>query len=206
MRFDPDSVDLYPSSPGEEELRLEEVRSRIMSSTQIPVEMKSAIAARASAFVDEVRRDGRGAKFYGGQLGWTHYVIRNDHLDFVAILAPTAASIAAFATATIVTSPVPVAVTLLFAIAAIGRKLKSKSATLEMVDYKVLMALKHIGPAAPSDLAGILNGIRIYGADMWDEGRVLTVLQRLKVVSLRDGSVESFVSELPDGRWNTNGV
>ena len=206
MRFGFDSVDLYPSSPGEEERRLEEVRSRIMSATQIPVEMKSAIAARASDFVDEVRRDGQGAKFYGGQLGWTHYVIRNDHLDLVAALAPTAASIAAFATATIVTSPVPVAVTLLFAIAAIGRKLKSKSATLDMVDYEVLMALKHIGAAAPADLAGTLNGIRIYGADMWDEGRVLKVLQRLKVVSLRDGSVESFVSELPDGRWSTNGV
>lgn len=187
----------------EEKQRLEEVRSRIMSSTQIPREMKRAIAARASEFVDnvcilETPTDWR--------IGWFCYVIRNDHLDLVAALAPTAAALAAFTTASMATSPVPVAVTLLFAIAGIGRKLNSKGAVLDIVDYGVLMALKHFEPAVPSNIAGTLNGIRISGTDMWDEGRVLTVLQRLKVVSLRDGSVESFVSELPDGRWRTNGV
>jgi hypothetical protein len=204
MRID---AEPYPSSPGDKERRLSEVRKLIMSSTQIPDDLKNEIAFRAYEFVDKkLERGGRHTKFYGGQIGWSYYVIRNDHLDLVAALAPSASAIVAFATATVGANPIALAVTLLFAVAALGRKLKAKSASLDLVDYNVLMALKHIGPASPLELASILNGIRIYGSNMWNDERVLEVLRRLKTVSLLDGTVESFVTELPDGRWDTNGV
>jgi hypothetical protein len=198
--------DPYPSTPGEEDLRLSEVRSMIMSSPLIPDELKGEIANRASEFVDSEIRQGRSERFYGYQLGWTHYVIRNDHLDLVAALAPAASSLATYATVVSGANPITLAVTLIFAVAAASRKLRAKSASLDLVDYKVLMALKQIGPVLPLELANSLNGLRIYGRDMWNEERVLEVLRRLKIVQLGDGSVESFVTELPDGQWNTNGV
>lgn len=195
----------YPSAPGDEERHLSEVRSIIMSSPLIPDELKGKISNRADEFVDSYRVRG-SAKFYGYQLGWTHYVIRNDHLDLVAALATPASAIAAYATAVTGANPIALAVTLIFAVAAVGRKLRAKSASLDLVDYKVLMALKQLGAVSPSELAGALNGLRIYGRDMWDEGRLLTVLRRLKTIPLNDGSVESLVTELPNGHWSTNGI
>src|SRR5262249_18515247 len=133
----------YPSRPGERDERLSQVRSKIRSSSQIPDELKDEIAERAAEFVTaEIRKAVKGTHSYGGQLGWTRWVIRNDHLDLVAALAPIASGIATYATAVSGANPIVLAITLIFAVAAIGRKLKAKSASLDSDDYGVLMALK----------------------------------------------------------------
>lgn len=200
--------DPYPETPGERDKRIEEVRALIRESGKIPVELKDEIARRAEEFVQSnLIQAGSSTHFYGGQLGWTSWVIRNDHLDLVAALAPVASAIATYATAIGAANPVTLAVTLVFAVAAVGRKLRAKKASLDLADYGVLMTLKQLGPATPQQLADAMNGIRIYGSGMWTEQQAREVLvNKLKAVRLGDGSIEAFVTEAPDGSWSTNGV
>jgi hypothetical protein len=198
--------DPYPSTPGEQEALIAEVRDRVKS-LQIPADLMEVLSRRADGFVERViSLPPLGTHFYGGQLGWTSWVIRNDHLDLVAGLAPVASAIATYATAVSGANPITLAITLIFAMATVGRKLRSKSANLDLVDYNILMALKQVGAGSPRELALILNGVRIYGPDLWNEERVLEALRRLQGVRLGDGSVEALVTELSDGRWSTNGI
>ncbi|MEX2263223.1 MAG: hypothetical protein WD696_14800 [Bryobacteraceae bacterium] len=198
-------ADPFPETPGEREKRIEEVRALIAESGKFPVELRDEIAKHAGEFIEARITEGSG-HFYGGQLGWTSWVIRNDHLDFVAALAPVASAIAAYATAVGAASPAGFAVALIFAALAVSRKLRAKSASLDASDYGLLMALKGLGPATPQQVADAMNGLRIYGRGMWSDQQVREVLQKLKTVRLGDGSIEAFAVETPDGRWSANGV
>ena len=74
------------------------------------------------------------------------------------------------------------------------------------MDYYLLMSLKRIGPVSAIALTNFLNGAGIFGKGTWREERVLQTLQKLKAVTVRDGSVEAFVTEEADGRFSTNGI
>ncbi len=198
----------FPETPGEREAILSEVQEKIRSLDQIHPDLREALLGRANEFVQSKIVHASGAKFYGGQLGWTSYVIRNDHLDTVALLSPAANAVATYVAAT-GGSPIPLAVSLLFSLAAVAKKLRAKSSTLHSDDYKVLMALKAVGSATPADIAAVLNDGRrheIYDPIIWSSEQVLERIRGLKTVRLGDGSVESFVVELPEGKWSVNGV
>jgi hypothetical protein len=196
--------DPYPgATPEEQEERLCEVRALISSSPAIPSELKPELSRKASAFLEVVER--RGGKFHGGQLGWSYWTIRNDHLKLVETLAGVAIAITTYA-AVATAAPAVLAVSLLFAAVALADKLKKKSAQLDEESYHVLMALKEIGPATPARLSDALNGIRIYGLNMWDEGRTLDALKKLQSVRLGDGSTEALVTQAADCLWSANGI
>jgi hypothetical protein len=76
---------------------------------------------------------------------------------------------------------------------------------LDEINYHLLMSLKRIGPVSAIALTNFLNGVGI-GKGTWREERVLQTLQKLKAVTVRDGSVEAFVTEGADGRFSTNGI
>lgn len=196
--------DPYPgATPEEQEKRLCEVRALISSSPDIPSELKPELSRKASAFLEVVER--RGGKFHGGQLGWSYWTIRNDHLKLVETLAGAAIAITTYA-AVATAAPAVLAVTLLFAAVALADKLKKKSAQLDEESYHVLMALKEIGPATPARLSDALNGIRIYGLNMWNEDRTLDALKKLQSIRLGDGSTEALVTQAADGLWSANGI
>ncbi len=196
--------DPYPGATPEEQAKcLAEVRSLIESSSDIPAELKPELSKRANAFLEIVIT--RGGKFYGGQLGWSHWAIRNDHLKLVEGLASAAIAITTYA-AVATAAPAVLAVTLLFAAVALADRLKKKSAQLDEESYHVLMTLKETGPATPARLAEALNGIRIYGLNMWNETRTLDALRKLQAVRLGDGSVDALVNQAADGLWSTNGI
>jgi len=195
----------YPgATPEEQEKCLSEVRAFIDSSPNIPVELKPELSKGANAFLEIVITRGMG-EFYGGQLGWSHWAIRNDHVKLVEGLASAAIAITTYA-AVATAAPAVLAVTLLFAAVAVADRLKKKSAQLDEESYHVLMTLKEIGPAAPTRLGEALNGIRIYGLNMWNETRTVNALRKLQAVRLGDGSVDVLVNQAADGLWSTNGI
>src|SRR5262249_47041980 len=94
-------VDPYPESPGERDLRLKEAASKIDALVGLPSEVREALRARASDFIEpRLVRLPKGAHPYGMQLGSKRWVIRNDHLDLVTAAGPTAVALAAYSTAT----------------------------------------------------------------------------------------------------------
>jgi hypothetical protein len=198
----------YPETPGQREAQLSKIVAFVESSPEIPVDLKPEIKKRAHDLLRvEVERAPESFKFYGGQLGWTHWVIRDDQLNLMTALAPGAVGVATYATAAITAAnPIVLAVTLLFSALAVGSRLKDKSAVLEEKDYHVLMTLKRIGPATPLALTNFLNGVRIFGAGIWNEEQTLAILQKLKAITVRDGSVDAFVTQASDGRFSTNGI
>ncbi|HMD85643.1 MAG TPA: hypothetical protein VKO18_13195 [Terriglobia bacterium] len=197
--------DPYPETPGERERRLSEVREFITLSAKIPADLKPELITKASAFVETKIEGGGSKRFYGGQLGWTHWVIRNEHLKLVEVLASVAIAITTYA-AVATAVPAVTAVTLLFAAVALADRLKHKSASLDDKSYAVVMTLKEIGPTTPAQLSQALNGVRIFGRDLWTDSGALDALKKLQAIRLGDGSVEALVSQAADGLWSTNGI
>jgi hypothetical protein len=198
--------DPYPETPGQREDEVAKVVAFFQSSSEIPADLKPELIKKASAFV-ESHTVQSGHHHYGGQLGWTRWIVRNDQLNLVSSLAPGAIGIATYATAAAsAANPVVLAVTLLFSGLAIGSRLKDKAAIVETGDYQVLMTLKQIGPTTPIALTNFLNGVKIFGSGQWKEERVLEILRKFKAFAVRDGSVEEFVQETADGRFSTNGI
>ena len=197
--------DPYPgATPEEHDQMLTEVRTLIASSPNIPSELKSELDKRAGAFL-EVKQTSGGGHFHGGQLGWSRWVIRNDHLKLVEGLGAAAIAITTYA-AVATAAPAVLAVTLLFAAVALADKLKNKSASLDEKDYHLVMTLKQIGPATPGQLTNALNGLSIYGSHLWTETTTGDALQKLLQVRLGDGSTEPLVNQASDGLWSTNGI
>jgi hypothetical protein len=197
--------DPYPgATPEERKQRLLEVRSLIQASS-IPLELKSELDKKAAAFIEVKSISGGKAHFYGGQLGWSHWVIKNDHLKLVELLAGAAIAITTYA-AVATAAPAVMAVTLLFGVVALADRLKDKAASLDETSYKLVMTLKQIGPATPAKLAEALNGISIFGSHMWTESTTNDALRGLQQVRLGDGSTEALVNQASDGLWSTNGI
>jgi hypothetical protein len=195
--------DPFPSSPGQWEEARKTVLEHIEAIQDISPELKSEIAARAGDFLEP--RHTKAGHHYGGQLGWTNWVIRNDDLDLVALLAPSAGGIATYATVP-GASPYVLAATALFSVLGIARKLRGKSTSLDPDTYRLLMALKRFGPLNVTALMNILNRVNVVGAGPWNEERVLKTLHELQTVRVRDGSTEIYVTPGSDGQWSTNGI
>jgi hypothetical protein len=190
------------------EFTFSQVTGFIQSSEKIPDILKSELIKHAEFFMEtaEERRTGIHPPF-AGSVGRTNWVIRNDQLNLVTGLAPGAVGIATYATAGATTAnPVVLAVTLLFSALAVGGRLKNKSVSLEETDYHVLMSLKQIGTVSLIALTNFLNGVLIFGRGAWSEEQVLGILQKLKAITVRDGSVEAFVTEASDQRFSANGI
>ena len=196
--------DPYPETPGERDRLEAEVLKRIDSLPDTSPELKKEVAKRRAEFLEAYIQQGSG-HFYGGQLGWTNWFIRNDDLDLLALLAPSATGIATYATA-VAASPWVLAATLLFSVLAVARKLRAKSTTLDPDECRVLMALKRTGVTDLTALANVLNHVTLVGKGPWTEERVLKTLQKLQSVRVGDGSIEAYVVQAADGRWSTNGV
>jgi hypothetical protein len=195
----------FPESPGAQEHALESVRAQIALWPDVPAEFKSYFAQKADSFVDrKVEHGGPGTHFQIGQLGWTHWAIKNDDLELLKQLGPAAMGIVTFVS--VATAPVAVmAVGLAWSMLSIAHNFKVKSIVVEPEDYEVLMALKQAGPASVATVAEILSGLHIHGSGVWDDGRALTALNRLKQMRQRDGAVTSLVSEV-DGIWSASGI
>jgi len=198
--------DPYPgATPEQQQERLTEVRAFIDSSPDIPPELRAELGKRAGFFLEVEVVEQPEVHFYGGQLGWSYWAIRNDHLKLVEALAAAAIAITTYA-AVATAAPAVLAVTLLFGAAALADKLKKKSASLEEESYRVLMTLKQTGPATAARLSDALNGTRIYGLNMWTESRTVEALRKLQAVRLGDGSVEALVNQAADGLWSASGI
>lgn len=198
--------DPFPETPGQREAAERTVSERIEALQGVSPELKSEILKHRDEFLRlEVERAPESTKFYGGQLGWKNWVIKNDDLDFITLLAPSATGLATYVTVP-AASPIVFAATTLFSALGVARRLKTKSTSLPPDDYRVLMTLKGLGPMSLAALMNVLNGVMIFGTGAWNQDRVLGILKKLQSVQLNDGSVAVFVTEGHDGRWASNGV
>jgi hypothetical protein len=196
--------------PGESSLqRMESIRRDIRTSATIPDELKEPIIERfyndSGILEHQIQRGGPNIRFQIGQLGWSHWAIKNDNLKLVEILAGAALAIAGFASVT-GASPVVLAVSLLAGSVAVADRLKRKGVQLTEEQYRVLMSLKVIGPATAADLAARMSGLHLFGQGVWSEERMETALQALKSTRLLDGTTDDLVTQGVDKLWSTNGL
>lgn len=74
--------DAYLSSEEQRKECLAEIKMHIESSENIPDQLKPELIKMGDEFLDRIfEQGGVGVHFYGMQLGWSHWVIRNDHLN-----------------------------------------------------------------------------------------------------------------------------
>ncbi|HTD96539.1 MAG TPA: hypothetical protein VK627_06400 [Edaphobacter sp.] len=202
-------VEAYPgATPEELKLRKQQLKQHIATSTEIPEELKPLIADRVDkgALLEVVyERAGKNIHFYGMQLGWKHWAIKNDNLKLLETLSTAAIAIATFI-AVPAAAPAVLAVTLLFSSVAVSERLRTKSVSLEPEQYRLLMALKACGPISAEQLAEKLSGIHLFGSNVWTESRTLEALKALQLIHLRDGTTESLVTQANTGLWSTNGI
>jgi len=201
-----DRVATYPGETSEE--RMEFIRRDIRESATIPDELKEPIVKRFynnSRILEQKIMTQPGARYQTGQLGASHWVIRNDNLKLVEILAAAALAIAGFASVA-AASPVVMAVSLLSGVVALANRLKKKGASLTEEQYKILVNLKGLKAANSEELATRLSGLHIFGPEVWTVDRTEKALQDLKSKRLGDGSIEALVSQAADNLWSTNGL
>ena len=198
--------DPYPETPGQRERALDSIREQIESWPDVPPEFKEIAKSRTESFL--LRRKEQAPpnlKFYGGQLGWTHWVIKDDDLKLLGQLGPAAMAIVTFAA--VPTAPFAVmAFGLALSMIGIAREFKAKSVIVDPEDYFVLMTLKQAGPSNLDQISEMLSGLHIYGSGVWDQPRTLHALNKLKQVAQRNGTSTALVNELSDGRWSTSGI
>jgi hypothetical protein len=194
-------ADPYPATPGELEKRIEEVRQRIRKDSRLAPGFREVLEQHAHSFVEGTIIQARGSHFYGKQLGWTSFVIRNEHLDIVAFLGAIATALCTL-TAEPDKKPESAAVPLAIAVASAGLKARQKGGLIDPADYQVLLALKKRGP---SKIRWIADDLSAVSGRSWSEKDVEAALRRLGSVRLKDGSLESFAVEGNDGLWSANG-
>jgi hypothetical protein len=81
--------DPYQETPDQHEAEVAKVVAFFQSSSEIPADLKPELIKKASEFV-ESQSVQSGHHHYGGQLGWTRWIVRNDQLNLVSSLAPGA--------------------------------------------------------------------------------------------------------------------
>jgi hypothetical protein len=201
-----ENIDAYPKSEQEHSKLLAQVRESIETSAEIPSELKPELVRIADReFITLHRMNLPKTRYWGMRAGSAHYAIKNEYLDLVKQLSAASLAIATYTAAT-GGNPAILALTLLFAAAAVGSKLRSKGALLDPEDYHLVMTLKQLGPATLETLTETLNGIDIYGKHMWTTERTLASLQKLTAVRLGDGSIDNLVGQASDGLWSTSGI
>ena len=85
--------DPYPEMPGQRDRALEVIRKEIESWPDVTAEFKDLVKARADSFISLKKLNASRLRFYGGQLGWRHWVIKSDHLKLLGQLGPAAMAI-----------------------------------------------------------------------------------------------------------------
>src|SRR5258708_5312250 len=131
----------FPSAPGAEAAARSEVEDAIRSAAEIPEELKPLLLEHAAAFVDrELVRSAPGARHQMGQIGYTRWVIRNDQLDLLKHISTAAAAVVAYV-AVAAASPYVLATALVFAVLALGRRLREKGVVLDADQYRLLLTL-----------------------------------------------------------------
>lgn len=197
--------DPYPETPGDHERAITQAQERLEAMKTLPEELREALKEHAPQLVQRQRETLKNAHFYGGQLGWTSWVVKNDDMNLIAQLSPTAIAIATFLTVA-GSSPVVLAVGLILSALAIAHKFKAKNISLEEQEYKLLMTLKHLGPSSVQKLTESMNGLSIFSSNPWTEARTLAALNKLKTARQSDGSIVAVVGESGDGLWSTSGI
>lgn len=198
--------DPYPETPGQRERALDSIREEIDSWRDVPPEFKEIAKTRTESFLFSRKEQApSNLKFYGGQLGWTHWVIKDDDLKLLGQLGPAAMAIVTFVA--VPTAPFAVmAFGLALSMIGIAREFKAKSVLVDPEDYFVLMTLKQAGPSDLDQISKMLSGLHIFGNGVWDQTRALAALNKLKEVAQRNGTSTALVNQLSDGRWSTSGI
>lgn len=193
-----------PFAKSENRYTIDEMRRFIATSHTIPAEMKhelevsiAAKAPRENTFDDRA--------YLHGVFGGKHWAIKKDDLHLIETLAAAALAIASFL-ALAGSSPVILAVNLVFSALAITDRIRSKWTNLDPTQYGVIMILSGGGPITAVELAERMSGIHIFGNDVWTESRATEILTAMKAVHLHDGSTVELVTQASDGRWAANGI
>lgn len=195
----------YPETPGDRERTIAQARSQIEAMETLPLEFRNELKSHARELVESQVRTARNADFYGGQLGWTYWVVKNDDMNLIAQLSPSAIAITTYLTV-VGSNPIVLAVGLILSTLTVAYKFKTKNVSLAEMDYKMLMTLRHIGPSSVAKLTESMNGLSIFASDAWTENRTLNALNQLKTARQSDGSIVSLVGESGDGLWSTSGI
>jgi hypothetical protein len=194
----------YGEIAGEREDRLEEIKEAIGSWPDISDDLKTELKKKSEYFLDNVVT-GKDARFAAGQIGFQHWIIKDDDLKLLEQLIPAAMSIITFLS--VAGAPVAVLVAgIAFSTIGIANKFRTKGIVLDAADFNVLMTLRQAGPSKSSRIAELLSGLHIYGKDVWDENRVIAVLNKLKLLPQNDGTTATIVNESSDGRWSAAGI
>jgi hypothetical protein len=139
-----ESIDAYPKNEQQHSRLLAEVRESIETSAEIPPELKPELVRIADReFITLHRMTFPKIRYWGMRAGSAHYAIKNEYLDLVKQLSAASLAIATYTTAT-GGNPIVLAITLMFAVAAVGSKLRSKGAQLDPEDYYLVMTLKQL--------------------------------------------------------------
>ena len=193
----------YAEVAGQKRARLNTIQGTI-DAWAISDDLKTELKKRSEELLDSHRVTTTN-RYYGGQIGTLAWVIKNDDLKLLEQLTPAAMAMITFLS--VASAPVPVLVAgLAFSVLGVCNKLRSKGIVLNPADFHILMALKHVGPSTPSRIAEVLSGLHIYGRDVWDETRVVAVLNKLKLRPQNDGTAVTIVNESSDGRWSVAGM
>src|ERR1035437_4145702 len=136
-----DSAPLYGERPGEREKQLKKIKETIDSWSDISDDLKTEFKKRSEDFLDDHTYK-TTAKFYGGQIGFRSWIIKNDDLKLLEQLIPAATTIITFLS--VANTPVAVMVAgLAFSGIGIAKKLKTKGVDVDdPADFHVLMTLK----------------------------------------------------------------
>jgi Flp pilus assembly protein TadB len=159
----------YPgATPEEHEVRVKSLKDKLRKSGNIPDELKELIVERVSTRDEllEIKRFERqvGTEYMTGTLGHKEWVIKDDSLKLVEILAGAALAIATVA-CVVGAAPGVAAVSLIFGCVALADRLKRKSASLTEEQFHILMTLKALGPSTSKELATRLGSLHIFGKD-----------------------------------------
>jgi len=189
--------------PEAAECRAEVVRI-LETDPHIPEQLRSEFLRVIDRFIE--RREVRSA-IAGVQLGSRGFfwAIRSDQLDLAKALSATALAIAAHNGA-IQPHDYVLATAVIVAILDIARRVRRKGVFLDSFSYRVLLALKELGPTTPDNLAFALNGLRLEGPDVITEPQVRAALDQLANIRARDGTIEALAVRSVDGSWTSNGV
>lgn len=198
--------DPYPETPGAYEKSIAEAQAQIETMQTLPQKLRDALKEHASQLVEPHRETAsKNTHFYGGQLGWTYWVVKNDDMNLIAQLSPSAIAITTFLTVA-GSNPIILAVGLLLTALGLAHKFKNKNISLDEQDYKLLMTLKHLGPSSLQKLTESLNGLSIFSSNSWTERLTLAALNKLKTARQGDGSIVALVGESANGLWSTSGI
>lgn len=189
-------------SVGSHEWATEQVKKRIQS-WNLPDEFKDVATERANDFLKIFSLGHSWGQYYRGYE--SNWVIKNDDLDLIGRLGPSAIAIVTYF-AVPATSLCVVAFGLLLGVLNIRNALHQKGIHLEPEDFRVLMPLRQKGPSPVEEIAIALGGIHIFGNELWDKERTLVTLKRLESVRQNDGTLVHLVNESSDGLWAACGV